>query len=163
MYDRILVPTDGSEAAEAAAETGLELAESFGATVHVLYVIDESASKLLLSSKSMRDTIAELSKRGEAATTTIADRARDAGVAVETDVVRGMGIHDAIVEYAVDNDVDVIVMGTAGRRGIEHFLGSTTERVITTSPVPVMAVTVPMGDETSQSDDEGIDRDDTAE
>lgn len=138
MYDDILVPTDGSEASFRAAEEALRIARETGATVHAVYVIDESGSTLLFADQSMAALLEALAEEGEGAVEEVANLTSD--VQVETDVIRGMAIHDAILEYASDHDVDLVVMGTHGRQGIEHLLGSTTERVIAHSSVPVLVV-----------------------
>jgi nucleotide-binding universal stress UspA family protein len=59
---------------------------------------------------------------------------------VETAVVVGT-VHRSIRSYVEENDIDLVVMGTHGRQGIERFLlGSVTERTVRTSPVPVLTV-----------------------
>lgn len=138
MYDAILVPTDGSEVSARAAEEAFGLARTFGATVHVLFVVDESASSFLLASDSMSGVLDALRTEGEEAIEATVAGAGD--LDVRTDVVRGMNVHGTIVDYATDNDVDLVVMGTHGRRGMEHLLGSTTERVLTLADVPVLVV-----------------------
>lgn len=138
MYDAILVPTDGSEISARAAAEAFGLARAFGATVHVLFVVDESASSFLLASDSMSGVLDALRTEGEEAVEAIAAEAGD--LDVRTNVVRGMTVHGAIVDYATDNGIDLIVMGTHGRRGVEHLLGSTTERALTAAAVPVLVV-----------------------
>ncbi|SEP30766.1 Nucleotide-binding universal stress protein, UspA family [Halogranum amylolyticum] len=138
MYDRILVPTDGSETATRAVDHAVDLAATYGATLHVLSVVDptrfstvdvDPSSVLEAVEKSSRDAV-------EAVETTAAD----AGVAVETTVVRGAPAR-TITEYATDNDIDLVVMGTHGRTGLDRYLlGSVTERVVRTAPVPVLTV-----------------------
>jgi len=149
MYDRILVPTDGSDAARAAATEAIDLALEFGADLSVVYVIDESASNLFVSTKSVNDAIDGMAAQGKAAVAEIESMAAEAGVAVTTDVVRGMHVNEAIVDYATNNDVDLVVMGTFGRRGVEHLVGSTTERVLARSAVPVLSVAVDRSGETA--------------
>lgn len=159
MYDVVLVPTDGSEASLRAADEAFRIARETGAVVHALYVIDESASSLIFADRPMADLLEALGEEGNAAVAAVADRATaldadadvDADVAaadveVVTDVVRGMQIHEAIIEYAADHDVDLVVMGTHGRKGLQYLLGSTTERVIANSFVPVLVVSEREGD-----------------
>lgn len=157
MYDVVLVPTDGSEASLRAAEEAFRIARETGAVVHALYVIDESASTLIFADRPMADLLEALGEEGNAAVAAVADRAAAtaadvdaaeaaADVEVVTDVVRGMQIHEAILEYAADHDVDLVVMGTHGRKGLQHLLGSTTERVIANSFVPVLVVSEEEGD-----------------
>lgn len=143
MYDPILVPVDGSEAAERAVAEAFDIARESGATVHLLFVLDESASTLLFSSESMGRRFDRL--RGEA-DEFLADLAADAdsdGVPVETAVTRGMGVYRGIVDYAADQGVELIVMGSTGRHGPGGVLGSTTERVAANTTVPVLLVSPP--------------------
>ncbi|MWG35306.1 universal stress protein [Halomarina oriensis] len=140
MYDRILVPVDGSDIASAAADHAFELARTVDADLHVLFVVDESVESMLLSTHSMRTILESLRERGEAVLDSVEDRAETAGVAVTTTLGHGVQVHQEIVEYCTDHDVDLVVMGTSGREGLEHLLGSTTERVLMSSSIPVLAV-----------------------
>jgi nucleotide-binding universal stress UspA family protein len=130
MYDELLVPTDGSEGSEAAVEQGVAIADRFDATVHFLNVVDigteMSASGVGTIAEELTETFEAVADRalGDAKA-----RAEDAGVPHERTVVEGLP-HEAIAEYAVRHDVDLVVMGASGRSGIaEHLLGSTTDRV----------------------------------
>lgn len=138
MYDTIMVPTDGSEVSARAAREAFDLARAFGATVHIVFVVDESASSFLLAGDTMAGVLSELRSEGERAVDALAESAGD--VDVETAVVRGVSVPESIVEYATDNGIDLIVMGTHGRHGMERLLGSTTERVLTATDVPVLVV-----------------------
>lgn len=140
MYDRILVPTDGSDPALAATDHALTIGERFDATVHALYVVDidgiaHEAPGLGLD--ALRDA---LRSEGEAATATVAERAEERGIAVRQSVVEGVA-EDAVVDYADDEGIDLIVMGTHGRRGLDRYLvGSVTERVVRRTDVPTLVV-----------------------
>ena len=138
MYDQILVPTDGSSVSRAAAEEAFRLADEFDATVHVVFVVDESASSFLLSGDSMSQVLDALESEGESAVETVAAAAGD--VSVVTEVVRGLKISEASDEYVTDNDIDLVVMGTRGRHGVDRLLGSTTERVLASVAVPTLVV-----------------------
>ena len=141
MYDTILVPTDGSAAVVEAVERAVDLAERYDATVHALYVVDSSAYGTLDMSTSV--VVDALEDEGETAVSYVAEEAEAAGVPVETAVVTGTP-HRTIMDYIDDHDVDMVVMGTHGRRGFDRFLlGSVTEKVVRTAPVPVMTVRVP--------------------
>jgi len=139
MYETILVPTDGSPGAEAAAAHAVDLAKEHGAAVHALYVVDVRMSPI--SADMDHDEVVTLvDESGERPTTTVLDRAERVGVpAVET--IR-LGIpHECIREYAEAEGIDLVVMGTHGRTGIEHALiGSVTERIVRTLDVPVLTV-----------------------
>lgn len=138
MYDRILVPTDGSPAAAAAAEEAFALADELEGTVHLVYVVDESASQFLTTGERMSNVLQSLTEEGERATAETAAIGPD--VETTTAVVRGFHVNESIVEYAEANDIDLVVMGTHGRRGVDHIIGSTTERTLARSAVPVLVV-----------------------
>lgn len=134
MYDTIVVPTDGSEGPTPAVKQAYDLAAAFDATIHAVYVIDET-----FPAHSHYDMVREdMEDEGEAAVERIAGEAPD-GVAVERVFLTGVP-HEEIVGYADAHDVDLIAMGTEGHTGLSRFVaaGSTTERVVRSSPVPVL-------------------------
>ena len=139
MYERILVPTDGSDLVGRAVDEAVELAAQVGASVHALYVVDNRGYSTLPDTKWL--TVEEaLTEEGEEAVAAVAERAERAGVDVETTVETGIP-HQVILDYAANEAVDVVVMGTHGRTGLEHFLlGSVTEKVIRSADVPVLVV-----------------------
>ncbi|ELZ14565.1 UspA domain-containing protein [Haloterrigena salina JCM 13891] len=147
MYERILVPTDGSETAEAAVDHALELAERYDAVVHTLYVVDTDSMSLTLGAEQL-DRIEqgkfgemdEVRERAERATDYVADRARERGLEVVEHVSAGKP-HSLIAEYVEDNDIDLVVMGSHGRSGIRRtLLGSVTERTLRSTRAPVLVV-----------------------
>ena len=138
MYGEILVPTDGSDTSRRAIEHAVDLASKYGARVHALYVVDSSVYGTLEAGAEM--VVEALEEEGKLAVTAVEDAAEAAGVSVVTEVATG-DAHDVILEYTADNDVDLVVMGTHGRTGIDRYLlGSVTERVVRTSDVPVLTV-----------------------
>jgi nucleotide-binding universal stress UspA family protein len=138
MYDTILLPTDGSGPSEAARDHALGLAAAYGATLHVIYVVDDDA---LRAARIDSDVVVEgFEAEGESLVGQVAAAAAEDGVDCETAVLHGHP-HDVIVDYATDHGVDLVVMGTHGRHGVSRFLlGSVTERVVRTSDVPVLTV-----------------------
>lgn len=145
MYDTILLPTDGSTGTEQAIVNGLDIAGQYDATVHALYVID--TAKLLElgyfgDRSDFEATIEPLEDEARRAVRKIDEQADRMGVDVDViTVVRQGAPYETIVEYADEADVDLIVMGTHGRRGLpRHVLGSVTERVVRTADVPVLTV-----------------------
>jgi nucleotide-binding universal stress UspA family protein len=142
MYDRILVPTDGSEGMAGVVDHALELAAVHDAAVHGLYVVDTGSFATLPVETTWNGVSEMLREEGEHALDTFGERAED--VPVESAITEG-NPSDEIVAYAEDNGCDTIVMGTHGRGGIDRLLlGSVAERVVRTSSVPV--VIVPVGD-----------------
>ena len=137
MYDSILVPTDGSEESMDALEEAIELAKLTDATLDVLFVADTAQDSVTVVGT---DVIDALEREGEEIVGEVVERARESGVDVESEVVQGDPSR-AIVDHAERIGADVIVMGTHGRRGLSRMLlGSVTEAVIRTSPVPVLSV-----------------------
>ncbi|WP_144901121.1 universal stress protein [Halobellus captivus] len=138
MYDKILVPTDGSAASEGAVEHAIELAKQYGATLHALYVIDTGAYSAMEVGSDI--VVEALREEGNQAVDRVVEEAEAAGVTVETSVQTGIA-HRTIVQYAADEGVDLVVMGTHGRTGVGRFLlGSVAEKVVRTAEVPVMTV-----------------------
>jgi nucleotide-binding universal stress UspA family protein len=138
MYDRILFPTDGSDTAASVFEYALEVAAAHDATVHVLNVADTTRDSVTQIRGQVVDV---LEREGERVVDEAASRARDRNVDVVTEVLQGEP-HSTVVDYADAVDVDLVVMPTHGRSGLERFLlGSVTERVVNTAPVPVLTVT----------------------
>jgi nucleotide-binding universal stress UspA family protein len=138
MYDQVLVPTDGSTASEEAIERAIDLAKQYDATLHALYVVDSGAYASLEAGTDI--VVDELRTKGTEAVETVAERAEDAGVPVETTVETGI-VHRSIVDYVDTEGIDLVVMGTHGRTGVGRvLLGSVAEKVIRTANAPVMTV-----------------------
>lgn len=141
MYDTILFPTDGSDAANAALEHALDLATTYDAKLYVLYVADTNRDSVTTLGTTVVDALAE---EGESVVQTAAELAEENGVDAVTDVLQG-DPPSTIADYAEERGVDLVVMGTRGQRGLDRYLlGSVTERVVRTVDAPVLVVS---GDE----------------
>lgn len=138
-YERILVPTDGSQNGAAAIDEAIDVAGKYGASVHGLYVINTSA--MPSPEIQFREEFeAHGEEVGREAVAAVADAAEEAGIEATTSIRRGAP-SEQILDYAEEHDVDLIVMGTHGRSGLGHvLLGSVTERVIHRSDIPVLTV-----------------------
>lgn len=143
MYDRILVPTDGSDGSAHVALQAIDLAEQYGATVHALYVVNDH----LLARLEQRAGEA-LTEQGEQAIKRIESMARAHGVEAVTELREGDPA-DAILAYADEIDADAIVAGTHGRSGVERrLIGSVAERLVRHADCPVMTIRLPETDVT---------------
>jgi nucleotide-binding universal stress UspA family protein len=140
MYDDILLPTDGNDGIAAAANHAETIADRFDATVHVLSVVDtrnrfESPTGGL-SVEAWTDAERD---RAEHAVEDAVALLRD-DLPVETATVEGVP-KATILDYVEDERMDMVVMGTHGRTGLDHYLiGSVAEKVVRRSPVPVVTV-----------------------
>lgn len=132
MMHNVLVPTDGSEGSMRAAEQAAALSAPFEATVHGLTVIPPVTRR-----DRLRTDPQEVA---ETALTDLETVVQEAGLEYVSETRRGAA-HRQIVKYADEHDVDLIVMGTHGRSGIDHALiGSVAERTVRSSNVPVLTV-----------------------
>jgi nucleotide-binding universal stress UspA family protein len=139
-YERILVPTDGSEHAAAAIDHALSIARTYDASVHTLFVVDIGQIATASDAGLAPQLIDDLEARGEKATAAIATQVREAGFDAVTEVREGFPAK-AVLEYATDHDIDMIVMGTHGRTGLDRVLiGSTAARVLRRAELPVLTV-----------------------
>ncbi|MEZ3142853.1 universal stress protein [Halobaculum sp. MBLA0143] len=139
-YDRLLLPTDGSDCAEVAVAAAIDLARALDASVDVVSVVDVNTVAAQSELTNARLVVDELEHQAQAGVERVADRLAQAGVGGETAVVQGTPA-TGIADYADDSGADLIVMGTHGRSGLGRFLlGSTTERLIRHAPVPVLSV-----------------------
>lgn len=139
MYDHVLVPTDGNERMARVVEEAVDLASLCDGTVHALHAVDDTAYTSI--PEEARGPVRErLREDGADATRSVAEASLEAGVDVVREVRTGPPAH-VIIAYAVEEDVDVIVMGTNGRTGYERYLmGSVAERVVRSAPMPVLTV-----------------------
>jgi nucleotide-binding universal stress UspA family protein len=148
MYNKVLVPLDGSELAECvlghviAIVTGCQVSE-----VILLTVVEPYAKGLpsttwggVISSEQEAALAVKSQNEAKAYTTKVEDKLRAEGILVQNVVVQGK-VAEGIVDYAVKNQVDLIMMSTHGRSGPSRWaLGSVADRVIRHSPIPVLIV-----------------------
>lgn len=137
--ERILLATDGSTRAEGAEAYACRLAESWGASLTVVSVL-EFAPGLDPESPVCRIYLAELMTQATEDLARLKARAAERGIAVHTRIETGIPSEQVLAAAAAE-DADLIIMGTAGKTGLAHvLLGSTAERIIRTAPCPVLAV-----------------------
>lgn len=140
MYDQILIPTDGSKEAQKAVDHAIDLATEVDATIHALFVVESRPSALPSDSIQQVTDHEAWATYGEETTDEVVADAEERTVPGVAAVRHGKA-HEEIVEYAHENDIDVIVIGTHGRDGVRDvILGSVAERVVRTSNVPVLTI-----------------------
>ena len=144
MFTRILIPTDFSAPSDIALEYGRIMARHFGASFHLLHVVDDAAVEGLIGPDALVPPAPDAHTfRLQEAMERLAHRVTPddrASFRAHTEVIFGKPAQ-AIVDYASDNGFDLIVMGTHGRAGIAHLLmGSVAERVVRHAACPVMTI-----------------------
>ncbi len=135
-YTDVLVPTDGSDHAGAALELASTVAERHDATLHLLSVVDELPEVFDAGSTPLPE---QLEENVQAVLDEAKATAKRAGVVDIRTTIRAGSVPREITSYADTEGINLVVMGTHGHTGLDrHLLGSFTERVIRTSPVPVL-------------------------
>jgi nucleotide-binding universal stress UspA family protein len=143
MFQRILVPTDGSDVIRKATSTAIELAQALGAEIHTICVKEPFPYGALTELQptppqeffDMQDANAMRHVHAVEAA------CRAAGVTCRGAVVDGLHPWEAIVAYAGEFGCDLLVMGSHGRSGFSALLlGSETQDVLAHAKVPVLVV-----------------------
>ncbi len=147
MYERILVPIDGSPTAMSGFEEAVALARALGSTLVLVHVIDTYPVAVeMVPPATWQDISDGLRKQGESLLAKAGEAAAKQGVRTETRLVesRTERVADTIVREASDAACKLVVMGTHGRRGFNRVLmGSDAEIVVRHCPLPVLLVRHP--------------------
>ncbi|MDD2438683.1 MAG: universal stress protein [Methanosarcinaceae archaeon] len=140
FYKNIMIATDGSANTCRAISFGIEMAKLSGARVHALYVVDTSSFSSVPMDAGWEAMYQILQKEGEKVVAEVKESGESVGVKVETVLGEGHP-SDEILNIAKERNIDLIIMGTLGKTGIDRFLlGSVAEKVVRNSSVPVMVV-----------------------
>jgi nucleotide-binding universal stress UspA family protein len=144
MYQRILVPVDGSPAAERGVQEAVRLATALQARVLFLHVLDDYPVLQEMTTAGVLDgMLRDLRHSGLDLLAKARQAAEQASVHSETLMreVAGKRVADVIVDQVGQHHCDLVVIGTHGRRGLARLaLGSDAEQVVRHSPVPVLLV-----------------------
>jgi nucleotide-binding universal stress UspA family protein len=138
---KILVPTDFSDASEAALQYGRELAERFGASLHVLHVIQDPFT-MPWAAEGLPVALGELLDEWQRGAWKrlheLVPDAAEKGITVTTRI--GSPFQE-ILSHAEEEGIDLVVMGTHGRGAVTHALmGSVAEKMVRKAPCPVLTV-----------------------
>jgi len=139
MYKNILIPVDGSEGSGKALHEAAKLAAKFDAKIYLLHV-RESSTAVDYMAYSDSDPTSQI-EFGQKVLDESRQKLNKEGIEqIEIMMQEGQPAH-LILKYVENLDIDLIVMGTHGRRGLDHMLmGSVAEKVVRLSAVPVMTV-----------------------
>jgi nucleotide-binding universal stress UspA family protein len=142
MYQRILVPIDGSATAGRGLQEAIGLAKLCRSSIVLLHVTEVYPVMMEVASASTWEQISrDLREQGQRLLDEAHQRVIGEGIACEARLedAAASRVCDVIVDQARDHHCDLIVMGTHGRRGVSHALiGSDAERVLRMTPVPVL-------------------------
>lgn len=145
-FKKILVPTDFSSGAEVAYKTAEELAKTFNGKIDLIHVVpsvkywNESIKRIGLPVDINEDMYPRIIEDTELQIENTLRNNIDAKVRGNYHVKIDRKPHTAIIEFAADNDYDIIVMGARGEDETSFFRGSTSEKVIRHSKIPVFVV-----------------------
>jgi nucleotide-binding universal stress UspA family protein len=125
----------------AAVGPAIDIAQTYGARIHALSVVDTMAMGVDVRSTSVLEMLEESAR---SAVGRVEERASESAISeVETAITHGSP-YRSIQKYVREEDIDLVVMGTHGRSGIERYLlGSVTEKTVRTASAPVMTVRRP--------------------
>ena len=144
MFDKILVPTDGSVMAENAVAPALEIAKRFGAKLRVVAVLESRRlaadfdATALYEAAAYRTFAAEVDRQARSAVERMAGPSRSAGVETSTAVRQGAPAAEIVAE-AKEWGAQLIVLSTHGHTGVTGILfGGVARRVIHDAPCPVL-------------------------
>jgi nucleotide-binding universal stress UspA family protein len=143
MFKKILVPTDGSEIAQKAARTAVQLAKSLGADVVGVYVIDPFPFIGIgdASAAGLQAYLSEAKRAAGQALDALGNACAAAGVPFVGDTIERNLVYEGVLETAQAEGCDLIVMASHGRQGVKALiLGSVAQKVLTHASIPVLIV-----------------------
>lgn len=146
MYQRILVAVDGSRTSELALHEAIDLAKVLAGQLRLVHAVDEIGANWYAGGYANPAEIWEaMAKTGRDILEKAAATAAEAGVKTDTKLIEintpGGGIPEVIAEQADTWPADLIVVGTHGRRGLNHaLLGSVAEGIVRVSAKPVLLI-----------------------
>ena len=144
MFQRILVPVDGSETSSKALVAALQLARESGGRVRIVHALDELA--YLTGYEYSHEVLAQARAYANKVVDDAMAIAKASGVPADSQLLEtpGRRLGEVVADEARAWDADLVVIGTHGRRGVSRvLLGSGAEQVIRMAPVPVLAVRAP--------------------
>ena len=138
--NKILCPVDFFPASDAAVKYAASLASNYDAKVHLLHVITPVLPSNYEYAINTVEIMSELQKAAKAETAALAGRTKEAGVPCDVEIRVG-DVYDEIKKSIEAEKPELVVMGTHGRRGFQRWLmGSTTEKLLRHSPVPLLTI-----------------------
>ncbi|MBC7956893.1 MAG: universal stress protein [Cytophagales bacterium] len=143
MFNRILVPTDGSDITKKAVDTAIALAKSVNAKLYTLSVKEPFPYSAIseMQPTPPQEFFDAQERMASARVKEVREAAEGMGLLCEAHTVEALHPWEAVIEHARRHECGLIVMASHGRRGVSALLlGSETQKVLTHSKVPVLVV-----------------------
>ena len=143
-YQHLLVPVDGSQISLAAVKHAAQLAKEMNAKLSLISLISENPfdhADFYHASPVMKDYFIQAYSNAEQALLDAKQLAAQLNVIAESEIVQGQVSASEVVDFAQERGVDVIVIGSHGRKGVQKFfLGSFAQDVLMASQLPVLII-----------------------
>lgn len=136
---KILVAIDGSDESMDAADQAISISKEYNAELYALHVIRADVD--LFGPHETSEFMTNMRNEGEKYLNKVKLKANEKNIQIKTEFVSSMNISGGILDYAEENNFDLIVIGTKGRSGFKRLLlGSVASHVITYTHCPVLVV-----------------------
>jgi nucleotide-binding universal stress UspA family protein len=137
IFSKILVAIDGSDASMDAADYATAICQRYNAELYALHVIHADVDFPHVTSEFTRN----MRNEGEKYLNKVKLKANEKDMQIKTEIISSKDISGGIVDFAEENNIDLIVIGTRGRSGFKRLLlGSVASRVVTYAHCPVLVV-----------------------
>jgi nucleotide-binding universal stress UspA family protein len=140
LFSKILVAIDGSDASMDAADYAISLSKEYNnAELYALHVIRADVD--LFGPHETSEFMTTMRNEGEKYLNKVRLKANEKNIQIKTEIISSTNIAGGIVDYAEENKIDLIVIGTRGRTGFKKLLlGSVASHVVTYAHCPVLVV-----------------------
>jgi nucleotide-binding universal stress UspA family protein len=139
IFSKILIAIDGSDASMDAAGYAISISKQHNAELYALHVIRADVD--LFGPHETSEFMTEMRNEGEKYMDRVRLKASEKNIQIKTEIISSTNIAGGIVDYAEENNIDLIVIGTRGLSGFKKLLlGSVATNVVTYAHCPVMVV-----------------------
>jgi nucleotide-binding universal stress UspA family protein len=139
IISKLLVAIDGSDPSMDAADYAISISKQYNAELYALHVIRADVD--LFGPHETSEYMTRMRNEGEKYLDRVRFKANENNIKIKTEIISFINIAGAIVDYAEENNIDLIVIGTRGRSGFKKLLlGSVASHVVTYAHCPVLVI-----------------------
>jgi nucleotide-binding universal stress UspA family protein len=139
IISKILVAIDGSDASMDAAEHAISISKEYNAELYALHVIRTDVD--LYGPHETSEYMTKMRDEGRKYLDKVQFKANEKNIQIKTVIIPSKNISGGLLDYAEENNIDLIVVGTRGRSGFKRLLlGSVASHVVTYAHCPVLVV-----------------------